>query len=530
VVLQDKINSNKKYILIVLFFIASIALYERSFFNKFVWDSNLVITQDPDIRDYRRVPDYFRHHYFENTATEGAERRMLYYRPVLKTINMLEYSIFEQNPVGYNIVNILLNALVVVLIFQLVQAISGNVSVAAISALLFMVNPSHVEAVSWVYSDSYIIAALFCLGSLYSYHSNRYLLSSLLLVPALLTHEQSIQMIFALALYEMTIRRESFRGALVRLAPCALMIAAYLVVRSMVISGNVYQGVPVANPLGTAVIVMQRYARIFFVPDALITLYPLGTFKYSMPELLVSVLFCILTVGGIVLLVKKGWYHELFWIGWFFVWLMVPVAAIVRGRLGDFLMADKLLYIPSLGLCVAIASLVMKALDRKTVAVCLLVGAISVFHGAYSFARTGYWQSNRGYFEKAYEFEPDFPLLTYSLGLEYAQDGMFDKARQLFLRTIALNPLHTMAFCNLGNIYYQNGDIPNAINAWDNALRADRTNPMPYYNLGMLKERDGNIEGALQMYRRYLALTTQAPEDIRARIQMLETSTKGGGR
>ena len=449
---------------------------------------------------------------------------MLYYRPILKMIHLIEYRFFGQNPIGYNAVNIILNAFAVSLVFLLIYSFFDNMIIASISTLLFAVNPSHVEAVSWAYSDSYIISLLLCLGSLYSYHARKYVISLVLLAPALLTHESSLHMLAIFGLYELTIYRDRLKNALLRLMPIALLETVYLIVRHLVVPDNTFLGLPIANPLQASIIVLQRYVKIFLLPDALITVYPSSTFKYTEAELFASITLCVLLVYIVVLLVRKKRFQELFWFGWFFVWLIIPVAAIIKGNLGDFLMMDKSLYIPSLGFCVVISSMLTTFTNKFNIRIYayVIVGIIVGFYAFYTFSRTRYWQSNIVYFEKAYEFEPNFSTLAYSLGLEYINQGDINKAKQMFLRAIELNPVNSLAYTNLGNIYFITGNNINANYAWESAIKLDMTNPIPYFNLGLLKEKEGKKEEALKMYHRYLELSPQAPDNIRTRIRMLE--------
>ena len=58
--------------------------------------------------------------------------------------------------------------------------------------------------------------------------------------------------------------------------------------------------------------------------------------------------------------------------------------------------------------------------------------------------------------------------------------------------------------------------------AWENAVAADSANPIPYYNLGMLAENERDIGAAILMYKKYLGLAKNVPDEIRAHISGLE--------
>lgn len=521
------VSERKKYVLAVVLFLLSVVLYEQSFTNDFVWDANVTITRDMDIRDFSKLPGYFTHDFFSGIERDGqTETFMVYYRPVLKIIHLFEYQLFGQNPIGYNVVNIVLNALIASAVFFVLAELSGNLTVATLSAALFAVNPSHVEAVSWAYSDSYMMAMLLCLGSFYAYHKNKNLLALALLSPALLIHELALQAVVAFAFYEMTINRKPGNNPVRRLLPFVVINFIYLAVRYLVVPRNVPQGLATTNPILSSIVILQRYVRIFFQPDALITLYPVRSFHFSNAELLCSVMLCILAAAVAAFLVRYRLRHELFWFGWFFIWLIIPLAAILVGNLGDYCMMDKSLYFASLGFCgaIAYAATSFAAYPNLKRILFIAAGLLIVYHAGYTFARTRYWKNNITYFEKAYEFEPDFYALTSSLGIEYATKGDIPKAQQLFLQACRLNPNNSMIFANLGNTFLLTGDINNAKMAYERSVRLDATNSVPFYNLGLIFEKEGNKAEALKMYHRYLELTPQVPEAIRNQIRMLEST------
>lgn len=518
------LRARRVSLLAILLALFSVILYFWSFTNEFVWDSATIILEDPSIRDFSHLPDYFSEDYYATIPAEGKNiQQMTYYRPLTKVLHLIEYSFFGPNPVGFNSVNILLNACVVAMAFILIYSIVGDLRIAFTAALLYAVNPSHVEAVSWVYSDSYILTALLSLTALFCYHGEHYLSALLVFLPALFVHEQALQLIPLLAMYELSIRREGIMSGLTRIVPFAGASILYILVRHLVGVMPPLSGQPLLNPFATAVVVIQRYVKIFFMPDALITIYPKRTFGSLSPETVFSwVVVAALIIIALVLITKKR-YQTLFWYGWFFAWLTLPIMAVATSNLGDYLMADKLLYIPSLGFCVLIANAAICASKRWKRYAVLLVVMLILFQASVTYTRTLYWRTEVRYLEKAYEFAPDFYQVTYALGNKYSSILQHDKALKIFERTVLLYPFHSHAHTNIGNIYYLKGDRYHAQQAWVTAIRADPFNPMPYYNMGMLKELDGDIAGSLGMYRRYLSLVQQAPEDIRRHIISLET-------
>jgi protein O-mannosyl-transferase len=100
-----------------------------------------------------------------------------FFRPLFILSYALDGRLWGINPVGYHITNItlhvLVSLLVVLLSAELMQRtgyendLSSSVSVAA--GLIFVVLPSHTEAVSWISGRADLLATLFCVAALISY-------------------------------------------------------------------------------------------------------------------------------------------------------------------------------------------------------------------------------------------------------------------------------------------------------------------------------------------------------------------------
>lgn len=91
----------------------------------------------------------------------------------------IDYRLWGLSPLGYHLTNILIHslnacwtALLAYLLFQ--NRETSNLNARALSLLagaLFLVHPSHTEAVSWISGRSDVIATFFCLASLYGFLS-----------------------------------------------------------------------------------------------------------------------------------------------------------------------------------------------------------------------------------------------------------------------------------------------------------------------------------------------------------------------
>src|SRR5262245_8417242 len=130
----------------------AVLVYLPALGNGFIWDDPLVLEQLRAIRAWRdlvvmppQIPQY-------------------YYRPLIFVSYLADRAVGGENPFWFHLSVIALHALNCVLVFRLVAALfRDDVALAAASAVLFAVLPTHVESVAWMAGRSDVIVCTFLL-------------------------------------------------------------------------------------------------------------------------------------------------------------------------------------------------------------------------------------------------------------------------------------------------------------------------------------------------------------------------------
>ena len=122
----------------------------------FIWDDDYYVTENHLLT----APDGLRRIWL---TTESPSQ----YFPLTYTIFMIERGLWNLDPLGYHLVNIVLHAINALLVFLLFTRLGlrGAWMIAAIFAL----HPVHVESVAWVTELKNVLSGLFCLLALISY-------------------------------------------------------------------------------------------------------------------------------------------------------------------------------------------------------------------------------------------------------------------------------------------------------------------------------------------------------------------------
>jgi tetratricopeptide (TPR) repeat protein len=525
---NEEPDAGRNNLILSLFLVlVSIFLYLPSFSNGFVWDAKIYFLNDPSIRELKYFFSGFFEPLFKNVPLDGEQVRSLqYYRPFIKCLHVLEYQLFGARPYGYNSVNILANAAVVVLFFRVAAAVTPNRLIAFLAALLYAVNPTRVEAVAWSYSDSYIIVALFLLLSLLRYRSGNYRSALACYILALITHETAILLPIILAAHDYLVAGKRKPGDYSWVGWFLLASVIFLAIRTKVVGAIPLSGVDPATFANTAAVVMKRYVKMFFWPDAPVAIYPNELFPAVTAEVAASYVLLV-CLAALAFYLGMNDRKSLFCLLWFFIW---PAVSLNVGSFGAFLMMEKLLYLASGGGCVLVAIAVFRAFTGRNIAAALILAAVCL-HAAVTFSRIGYWQNTRTYLEKGLQQSPHFYLAHYTLGRNYADAGESERALLEFQRTVAEHPRFSLAYNDMGNLYFRKGDLDGAEYAYRKAAETDPANPLPYFNLGLVMKRKGDLMSALACMDQYLVRAPQPdPRALKAILELRQlVNGKGPG-
>lgn len=119
----------------------------------FIWDDDAYVTENRTLRS----ADGLRRIWLEVGATPQ-------YYPAVHTSFWLEYALWELEPLGYHLDNVLLHALAALLLWRLLRRL--EVPGAWLAAAVFALHPVHVESVAWVTERKNVLSGVFYLASL----------------------------------------------------------------------------------------------------------------------------------------------------------------------------------------------------------------------------------------------------------------------------------------------------------------------------------------------------------------------------
>ena len=529
------------------------AVYLGSLQNDFVnWDDNTYITANPYIRSLN-IP-FFRFAFFNFYASN--------WHPLTWMSHALDYAIWGLNPLGHHLSSIILHAvntaLSVFLMIRLMKAMNetaskaGGISflsdreisiAAGITGLLFGLHPVHVESVAWIAERKDLLCALFFMLSVISYagyvrhadsgkmhehapsvfFSIRYLCSLGLFALALMSKPMAVSLPVILVLldwypFSRILSLRTFRASVLEKIPFVILsLASSMATILAQRAGGALESIEVI-PLSTRLLAAARAVVIYLwkivMPVHLLPFYEyprhISLFTLGGYFLAVAAVIGVTVIGIIRAKKEKLWLSA--W-GYYLVTLF-PVLGIVQ--VGSQFMADRYMYLPSLGPFLVLGLIVvwvarkMKNLVRwrqpATYGITALAVTAIVFMTYLTVKQIDIWKNSLTLWNSAIEKEPEgVPMAYYGLGAALQKMGHNDKAIENFDKAIALNQAFYQAYDNKGVIYGEAGQHDKALECFNKAL-AIKPNYSTYGNRGLTFFFIGLYGNALEDFNRALQL------------------------
>lgn len=508
--------------------------------NSFVWDDWVHIIKNPSIRSWQTIPLTF---ISNNTISADDFYNVGNYRPLRTITYCVDYLLYGLKPWGFHLTSLLFHTANVLLAFSLALLILERRETALFTALIYGLHPLQTEAVNFLSARADLLCALFFFSAFILYlkaHEGKkerlcLSLSLLCYLLALMGKEMAITLPLVLLLhYLMFAPGRMSRRRFMRLwMPFLLLSVTFLPFRAWV-AGSWSQ--LTLWPAGfyptflTMLTVFARYIKLFFFPLGLNPFYYNYPFVNSL--FLGATLFALLILSGalgvVFFALKNSQRPVAFGIVFFFLTLL-PVSNIFPITI---LMAERFLYIPLFGLCLASALFMERALAlqraHKMIALAPLFLLLTILTVA-TVHRNADWRDDFTLWSKAVKISPYNAGAHMGLASYFLRMGMVDEAMKEYERVLTLSPRVYNVHNNLGVIYKEKGWSKKAEESFYKALEMNPSYLNPYYNLAQLYLDQGHFDKAILWYKRALLVDPKNPTAIKGLEQAMARRGSQGG-
>jgi len=449
--------------------------------------------------------------------------------PVNWLTHLLDCQLFGLWAGGHHLVNVGYHLANTLLLFLLLNRLTGLTWRSGLAAALFALHPLHVESVAWVAERRDVLSTFWWLVTMLAYLAwvNKpsrwgYVLLVFCFNTGLLVKATPVTLPLVLLLCDFWPlgRLPLGRGDLFRLirrpSPVLLekvpllLIALGSGVLTMIAEGG--EGAlgssidyPWAFRCGNALIAYVRYLYMAVLPVGLIPYYP-----YRIPLPLWQV------IGSTLVLAVISWccyrFRERFpylLLGWFwFLITLLPVIGLIQQGSG-FALADRYTYVPLIGIFIMVVwgAADLAARRRLTgpqvgLATGLVLGLLMVL----SFQQVGRWRNTSTLFSYTLGEDQTNLVALSQLGVQAREAGHYPEAYGYLTKAEALHPRDYAAQGNLAKLLWLMGRRDEAIGHYSAALKLQPNNPGAYIDLGIIKAEQGDFSGATDYLRQALAL------------------------
>ncbi len=258
------------------------------------------------------------------------------------------------------------------------------------------------------------------------------------------------------------------------LVAASAVLASYLMVRGAVLGGIVgadYRGLTMPHA-GLVLITLADYARLLVWPFSFSFIRPMAApDTWHDPRILKSGFLLFQMLAGLAVLARRNRLVA-FGTGWTLVTL-IPVLNLFP--IPVFAMAERYLYLPSVGFCLLAATLFRRALLSGSTPVVqvpavTLLATLVIAYSATIQVRTAQWTDPVEVFEAMAGRTPTSFFVQSKLGLEYLKSGRAPDAVGAMLRAQDLEPANPVAWNNLGAALAQSGRLAEARHAYERAI------------------------------------------------------------
>ncbi|MCP4002697.1 MAG: tetratricopeptide repeat protein [bacterium] len=515
------------WLLAVLLLVLASLAYADSLSNPFLYDDIPLILQNPEIRSLDNLIPAI------GLKESGFFLRARWTR---KALQAAQWALAGPAPELYHATNIILHACVAILLFALIARLSGDRWLGWWSGALFAVHPILTDVVTPASGVRGLLAALFALlAVLLMDHARRsggfrwIALAAISLYLSIASKEVGIIAVagFILVdLYRRGLSEQSGQGranlptalrrimgeqplrylgaiALVLIASAALVSQSTFSVYLQESGGSPSYYDANGEELGFTdrARLVGTGARLLLVPIGQSVDYFYDAMQIAAPGWTPLEVLDLGTLIALLVLTAIGLWR-LNWIGFGGIWFLLFLAPTMGFIRWHEVFAERFLYLPAAGICVALAGLGVQ-LARKPgwgrpmlafgVGVLVLLGSATVL-------RNRIWSSELSLWQDAVDRYPRSVRAHKGVANAYRESGDFELALMHYEKARTILPIYRPAYIGLADTYLSMGRVVDAQNALSSALQKWPEYSEAWFQKGVIHERLGKTDRAIEAY------------------------------
>lgn len=489
---------------LIILFVLIIITFSNSLNNAFLSDDLAEIVNNPNIGNLS----------FAITSHPFGFIRLIFY--------WLAFHLGGLNPILFRFINIFFHSGSVLLIYILFNLFFSK-RIALFVSVIFAVHPAISEAVVWISGGMYPQYTFFFLLSFLFYILSTkkpflYFLSAIFYLLSFMSHPQMpITLFLIFPLWELSFgnfKKNWIKSVLFFLIAIIFVFVTLhaLPERETTLRSVHYQERGIDNPLILIPIAISSYFELIIFPKTL-TLYhselAFGSIQFVIRSLITFVFFI-----SLIIAFKK--HKFLFFWGSLFLIALSPTLTPFRL---NWIVAERYLYLPSLGIFAAVSYLLDKLAQKKQYKyiVFAIFTFIIVLLSLRTIVRNIDWKNEDNLWIATGKTSPSSPNTHNNLGDVYGRLGNKQAALREFQKAIELKPNYGDAYHNLGNTHRELGQVDKALENYQKALEFNPNLWQSYQNIAAIYFQAKQFDKALESIQKAVLIN---PKNINLRVNL----------
>lgn len=534
----------------------TILCYANSLLCGFVFDDTSAIRDNKDLLPSSPLSNIFLNDFWGIQMSREQSHKS--YRPLCVLTFKLNYLLHGLDPMGYHLVNVLLHLCVTILYYRVCcQYVRERTSFSA--ALLFSVHPVHTEAVTGAVGRAELLSSIFFLVTMMVFtrsSARHWLLTSMTTSLAMLSKEVGITVIGLCLVHELFIEMQlhrnimktlSLQGGLrvskqsfMKMVMAILTLVSLLIFRIQLLQGSSLPVFTIFDNPASHADKISRYLTYSYLPCLNLWLllcpsmlccdWTMGSVPLLQSFNDIRIISMLITLSlsaamaGKVLLIHHEKQSKRILVS--VAWMIIPFipASNIFFPVG-FVIAERVLYIPSMGWCLLVSIGLHKMFKqcRKNVKrISRFLFYFLIFsHSVKTMARNFDWIDEKSIFLSGLTVNKANAKLYNNVGHALESKKSYTEALLLFKEAARVQPNDIGAHINIGRTlnflgHYQDAEIayrsaqkllPTAVPGKKFVTRIAPNSLNLFLNLGNLVARNSSrLEEANNLYMKAIAM------------------------
>jgi Tfp pilus assembly protein PilF len=284
--------------------------------------------------------------------------------------------------------------------------------------------------------------------------------------------------------------------------------------------------IPLPARIGNALVSYVDYLGKTLWPTNLAVFYPhpLDTLPTWKPAVALLVLL------GITAAVLVRWRRNPYLpVGWFwYLGMLVPAIGLVQ--IGVHAMADRYMYLPQIGLCLALTWGVLdfvRSWPNRTLVCATTASLVVVALTACAAQQTTYWRDSESLWTHALRCTPPNNVAHSNLAAELFKQNRFSEAIPQYEAALKFDPSDAMSYCGLGNALMRLAKLQKSVERYEEAaaqyqqaLKLQPDSIDAHCNLAKALAHLGRLDDAIAHYEAALKIAPDSA-DIRYNLDFV---------